>query len=106
MDTIIYGVSQYESLYWKQAARERKLLSDPQIWGSRKYWNATRYHADRTGAGGVEQQINPFWELKITGTKYQIVVTYKDCKTAIPLEKMDAFHSKLSCTHKQLYRHE
>ena len=48
------------------------------------------------GSSGVERQIDIYWEFKTAGVKYRLIIECKDYKTAVPLEKIDAFHSKVS----------
>lgn len=48
------------------------------------------------GSSGVERQVDIFWEFKIAGVKYKLVIECKDYQSAIPLEKIDAFHSKVA----------
>lgn len=47
------------------------------------------------GSSGVDRQVDIFWEFKIAGVRHKVIVECKDYKTAVPLEKIDAFRSKL-----------
>lgn len=47
------------------------------------------------GASGVERQVDIFWEFELAGLKYKLVIECKDYRSAVPLEKIDAFHSKI-----------
>lgn len=47
------------------------------------------------GSSGVERQVDIFWEFKVAGVRHKVIVECKDYKTAVPLEKIDAFHSKV-----------
>lgn len=48
------------------------------------------------GLSGVERQVDIFWEFKIAGVRYKLIIECKDYNTAVPLEKIDAFHSKVA----------
>ena len=48
------------------------------------------------GSSGVERQVDIYWEFKTAGVKYRLIIECKDYKAAIPLEKIDAFHSKVT----------
>jgi hypothetical protein len=48
------------------------------------------------GASGVERQVDIYWEFKTAGVKYRLIIECKDYKTSVPLEKIDAFHAKVT----------
>lgn len=48
------------------------------------------------GSSGVARQVDIFWEFKTAGIKYKLIIECKDYKTAVSLDKIDAFHSKVA----------